>query len=47
MDFRPIDRAHVKEAGQLALRGLLNYQPYIFDGSLAVGAGLRAAPEGF
>lgn len=40
MDFRPIDRAHVKEARQLALRGLLNYQPYIFDDSLAVGAGL-------
>lgn len=40
MDFRPVDRSHVKKARSLALRGLLNYQPFIFDDSLAVGAGL-------
>ena len=41
MDFRNrITRDQVERAKRLAVRGLLHYQPFIFDDSLAVGAGL-------
>jgi len=42
MDLRPlIKSAHqIEDARDLALRGLLSYQPYIFSDTFAVGAGL-------
>ena len=41
MDFRnQITPDQVERAKRLAARGLLHYQPFIFDDSLAVGAGL-------
>lgn len=45
MDFRGLIRSasQVETAKRLALRGLLNYQPFIFDDGLAVGSGLSVA----
>jgi SAM-dependent methyltransferase len=43
LDLRPVDSGRLERARRLALRGLLNYQPYIFDDTLAVGSGLSIA----
>lgn len=40
MRFHSLRPAHLAQARRLAFRGLLNYQPYAFDESFAVGAGL-------
>ena len=42
MDLRPLIKSagQIEEARRLALRGLLSYQPYIFNDTFATGAGL-------